>query len=207
MKYNTREEWLNAAVAIMTPHFKKKTYTIPPVRVSCGWPSKAPLSTTKRRIGECWPTEASSDGVTEIFISPYLDDVDEILGTLVHEVAHAVVGTAEKHNKVFGACARAVGLEGKLTATVSGPDLLEIQKAWAKELGKFPHAKLDLTKGPTKKQSTRMIKCECGTCGYVARTSKKWLDEVGAPHCPKHGAMHYDPPADDGGGDENEGED
>lgn len=204
MKHETREQWLNAAVALMTPLFKRKDYKVPPVRVSCGWPSKAPLSKTKRRIGECWATEASSDGVSEIFISPYLDNLDEILGTLVHEVVHAVVGVAEKHNKVFGKCARAVGLEGKLTATNSGPELLEIQKEWAKELGKYPHAKLDLSMSPVKKQSTRMIKCECMECGYVARTSKKWLDEVGAPHCPKHGEMHYDPPADDGGGEEEE---
>lgn len=194
MKHETREQWLNAAVKIMTPHFKQKDYKVPPVRVSCGWPSKAALSRTKRRIGECWATEASADGFSEIFISPYLDNTDEILGTLVHEVCHAVVGVAEGHNKVFGKCARAVGLEGKLTSTSSGEELLEIQKGWMKELGKYPHARLDLTKSPTKKQGTRMIKCECMECGYVARTSQKWLDEVGPPHCPKHGAMHYDAP-------------
>ncbi|MEX3924422.1 transcription elongation protein SprT [Paraburkholderia sp. BR10936] len=39
------------------------------------------------------------------------------------------------------------------------------------------------------KQSTRMIKCECPMCHYIARTSQKWIDEVGPPHCPLHGAM------------------
>jgi hypothetical protein len=39
------------------------------------------------------------------------------------------------------------------------------------------------------KQNTRMLKCECPMCGYIARTSQKWIDEVGPPHCPVHGAM------------------
>lgn len=45
----------------------------------------------------------------------------------------------------------------------------------------------DSSKAP--KQSTRMIKCECPMCHYIARTSQKWIDDVGAPHCPLHGAM------------------
>jgi hypothetical protein len=31
-------------------------------------------------------------------------------------------------------------------------------------------------------QGTRMLKLECSGCGYVARTTRKWL-EVGAPSC------------------------
>lgn len=33
------------------------------------------------------------------------------------------------------------------------------------------------------KQSTRMLKVECGSCGYTLRTTAKWL-EVGTPTCP-----------------------
>ena len=36
--------------------------------------------------------------------------------------------------------------------------------------------------GP-KKQTTRMLKCVCSECGYVARTTAKWLETVGAPLC------------------------
>ncbi|HYD29212.1 hypothetical protein [Brevundimonas sp.] len=46
--------------------------------------------------------------------------------------------------------------------------------------------------GGAKKQTARMIKCTCATCGYVARTSRMWIVEVGAPHCPRHGAMTTD---------------
>lgn len=35
-----------------------------------------------------------------------------------------------------------------------------------------------------KKQTTRMVKVVCAGCGYVARTTHKWLDEAGAPICP-----------------------
>jgi hypothetical protein len=42
---------------------------------------------------------------------------------------------------------------------------------------------LDITKLKTKKQSTRMVKCECPDCGYIVRTTRKWLEE-GAPICP-----------------------
>src|SRR3546814_9206867 len=26
--------------------------------------------------------------------------------------------------------------------------------------------------------------CECATCGYTARTARKWLEQAGAPLCP-----------------------
>lgn len=37
-----------------------------------------------------------------------------------------------------------------------------------------------------KKQTTRMLKCECPQCGYTVRTTRKWLD-VAVPVCPVHG--------------------
>ena len=192
MIYENRETWLAAAVKVATPLFVASGYTVPAVRVACGWPVTGGLSVKKRRIGECWAAEAATDGVSQIFISPWLDNQEEILATLVHEIVHAVVGHKAKHGKIFGACARKVGLEGKMTATVAGQVLSADIRDWLKVLGEFPHAKLDMLKGPVKKQTTRMVKCECAECGYVCRTTKKWL-EIGAPHCPVHGAMKFDP--------------
>jgi hypothetical protein len=40
-----------------------------------------------------------------------------------------------------------------------------------------------------KKQTTRLVKCECVTCQYPVRTTRIWIDNHGAPHCPSHGAM------------------
>jgi hypothetical protein len=208
-----REAWLARAVEVMTPLFEAQGYKVPPVRVSCGWPSSRGLSDKKRAIGECWDTEAAKDGVNQIFISPYLDQSTAdatLLATLVHEVVHAVVGIKVKHGKAFRKCALAVGLDGKMTATFAGEALKATIAQWEAQLGKYPHAQLDSLKRPTKKQSTRMIKCEC-SCGYTVRTTRKWLDEVGAPLCPcNKQPMKFELPADldpdgsddDDGGDE-----
>lgn len=210
--YKTREEWLEHAVELFTPLFKGAGYKVPRVRVACGWPSSRGTSKTKRTIGQCWANEASADGINQIFISPYLDDVageQGVLATLVHEVVHAVVGIKEAHNKVFKKCATAVGLVGKMTCTTAGEALVKQQVALHTLLGDYPHAKLDLTKSPVKKQTTRMHKCVCRhdadheECGYTVRLSQKWLDEVGAPHCPEHGEMAIEQKP-KGEGDENE---
>ncbi len=189
-KVETREQWLEAATGLIRVKFQSKGYQIPPVRVSVGWPSSGGLGEKKKTIGQCWSSSASSDGIVQVFISPWLDDVEGaqgVLSTLIHELIHAVFGTEEGHGKKFGKLARAVGLEGKLTATHAGTELLEYIKEVAKALGAFPHGKLDPKKSGIKKQGTRMIKCECpvSECGYVLRTSAKWI-LVGIPHCPVH---------------------
>jgi len=177
----TREQWLQNAVVAMEPLFNRVGYKIPAVRVSCGFPYAS-----KNAIGQCWDKSAASDKVAQLFVSPQVKDElapQGVLPILVHEVVHGVVGNDQKHNKVFGKCARAVGLEGKLTETVASAALIEEMKGWMKKLGEYPHATLNPGKRPTKKQTTRMIKCECKECGYVVRTSAKWL-EIGAPICP-----------------------
>jgi hypothetical protein len=206
MKHETREQYLKAAVELMRPLFKNKGYEIPPLHVTCGWPSSGGLGRTRKTIGQCWDSTASSDQKHQIFISPWLKDNDPTgpLSTLVHEVVHAVVGIAAKHGKKFKDCATAVGLEGKMTSTNAGPELMENIKGWELELGEYPHAKLDPSMSPVKKQSTRMYKCECLTCGFVVRTARKWLDEIGIPHCPKHGRMESDYIQEDEGGEGDE---
>jgi hypothetical protein len=193
----TRELWLLIAVEKLKPLFSDNGYKLPEVRVSCGWPSTGGTSRKKRTIGQCWTTEAAKDGITQIFISPYLEDIageQGVLATLVHELVHAVVGVKNKHNKIFGKAARAVGLEGKLTATSASESLCQTLYAIAKDIGDYPHAQLDALLSPTKKQTTRMLKAECIQCGYTVRLAKKWLDEVGAPCCPNHGKMEIPEP-------------
>jgi len=197
IRHDTREGWLLEAVGHTGPLFLRHGYVVPNIHVTCGWPSKGGLARKKRRVGECWAASASKDGVSQIFISPYLDDAGAeqgVLATLVHELVHAVVGNKEGHNKVFGKCARAIGLEGKLTATSAGEALLAEFKEWLAVLGKYPHSKLDSCKSPTKKQTTRLIKAEC-ECGYNVRVTRKWLEEVGAPICPHNKkAMKFEIP-------------
>lgn len=213
-KFKTREEYLNAAVEALRPVFLKADARIPAVKVSTGWPSSRGIAAKKRALGECWDASAATDNIPQVFISPYLVDplhIDAgdgcgVLPVLAHEIVHVVLGNKEGHSKKFRKLATDIGLEGKMTATNAGTELQEICKSIAESLGVYPHAQLDKTKGGNgkKKQGTRMIKCECETCGYAVRTTQKWL-EIGAPICPVsgHGPLKFDAPE---GGDE-DGED
>lgn len=196
IKYKTREEWLLAATSLMRPLFEKQGYTVPEVRVACGWPSRGGKS--GKVLGEAWCKTAASDKIPQIFITPRLDKTcgpQDVMSVLIHELCHATVGNENKHNKVFGKCARAVGLEGKLTATTACADLMQTFTKFMERLGEFPHARLNPMKAPTKKQSTRLIKCECPATGYNCRVTRKWLEEFGAPLSPKTGkAMIYEVP-------------
>ena len=204
----TREQWLIQAVGELSPMFKAQGYEVPAVHVTCGWPSSRGLSAKKPCIGECWDNKASADKVHQIFISPRLADPlggYGVLPTLAHEVAHAVVGIKNKHNKVFGKCVRAIGLEGKLTATTGGAEFLKACEVIVNKLGKYPHAELNPRNRPTAKQTTRLVKCECEACGYNVRVTRKWLDQTGAPLCPCNAkSMKFEIPDELGGGDDDE---
>ncbi len=174
----TRESWLNAAIVLLRDDLN----TIPDkVRVTCGWPSRSGRAKKKPAIGECWPPKCSEDGFTEIFINPTVSDSLEALAILTHELVHAAVGCEEGHRGKFRPTAMELGLEGKMTETTAGETLLVRLREIVTELGEYPHAKI--TPKDVKTQGTRMLKLLCGNCGYLARTSQKWLD-MGTPTCP-----------------------
>ena len=199
-----REQWLNLmADKYIRPMFASKGYTIPTnVRLSCSLASSG-IHTKRHQkkftLGECYSPTMSGDNTIEIMIVPTLADSARVIDVLIHELCHATVGNAEGHNKVFGACARAVGLEGKLTSTKAGEWLSAMIAEWIKAEGEYPHATLSTR---YKKQSTRMHKCDCA-CGYTMRISSKWL-KIATPRCPLgHGDMTHDfLPEDDGEGEE-----
>ena len=174
----TREQWLNALVKQMAPWFKKLGKPLPKVRVSIGFTSAGRRG---KAIGECWCETASDDGVFEIFIIPTIDDSKRVADIVAHELVHAAVGLKAKHGAAFKSVATALGLTGKMTATVAGPEFLEKIKPILAKLGPIPHAKL---KPGKPKQTTRLVKCMCGECGYIVRTTEKWINDVGAPLCP-----------------------
>ena len=157
------------------------------VRVTIGFPSTGGRG---RRIGECWSPAASSDEWGEIFVSPRLSDSVEIMGVMVHELIHAAVGTGAKHGAEFKAPTLAVGLEGKMTATKVSDALRARLQGWIDARGPYPAGSLNME--TRKKQTTRLLKAECETCGYVVRVTNKWVVDVGPPHCPDHGAMAVD---------------
>lgn len=179
----TREHWLGRFVAAISPDFAELGYPLPArIRVSCGWPSRAGLSTNRQRIGEAWSPVCSADGTHETFLSPVLGDAEAVGHVLVHELVHHAVGVQHGHKGPFRKLALAIGLTGKMTATVAGPRLAERLHALTTKIGPYPHAALTGSNG-RKKQTTRMLKVECSACGCTVRMTRKWLDDAGAPVC------------------------
>lgn len=178
-KHKHKEVWLGEALdQFVRPHFEAAGYKVPEhVRISTGWPSRGGLATKQRTIGQAWTVDSSDDGVHETIISLYLDDPIKVLGVLIHEVVHHVVGVEQGHGKAFADCMKAVGLCGKPTATEESEELVCELKKWIKTLGQYPHAKLDGNN--QKKQSTRLLKLECAACGCKVRATAKWIDEYG----------------------------
>lgn len=178
----TREEWLENAVEALRPLFREVTgRELPPVRVSAGFPGGG---SARKRVGECWATFTATDKISNIFISPVLDDEVEVLATLAHELVHALDNCKSGHKGAFSKIAKAIGLTGKMTATVAGDELRELLVEIAAELGDYPHGKVTLGSS-IKKQSTRMLKVECPSgSGYLVRMTRTWLDTFGAPICP-----------------------
>lgn len=184
MSAETREAYLLRAADWMRENlFAPIGVTVPPVRVSTGFTGSR---SGNRAIGSCWNAKASADGLAQVFISPVLSDSARVLDVLAHELIHAAHPDA-KHGKVFKRTALAIGLEGKMTATIAGEALAKRLNALSCPetgvLGPYPHAQLDPGQSGVKKQSTRLLKIECQACEFVARASNKALTEVGIPYC------------------------
>lgn len=184
MSTETREAYLLRAADWMRANlFAPVGVTVPPVRVSTGFTGSR---SGNRAIGSCWNGKASADGLAQVFISPVLSETARVLDVLAHELVHAAHPDAG-HGKVFKKTALAIGLEGKMRATVAGEALAKRLNALACPetgvLGPYPHAQLDPGQSGVKKQTTRMLKLECPDCGFVCRASNKAITEVGIPFC------------------------
>ena len=183
MTAKTREEWLGQATERLLALVADRTELKPPkkVQASVGFPQQ---DRNGKVIGQCWAS-TSGNGVSQVFISPTLKAPIKVLETLLHELIHAADDCQHAHKGPFGKAIRQVGLAGKPTATTAkrGSELYQLLQLLANDLGPYPHAGLKLGYRMTKKQTTRMIKCECDDCGYTVRTTKKWL-EVAVPTCP-----------------------
>lgn len=178
MKHDTREAWLLEATTILRDGlFKRHGHAVPTVKVSVGFPGGG---SARKRIGEHWHPNATTDKVGQVFINPTIEDAGRALDVLTHELVHAVVPDAG-HKKPFKRIAVAIGLEGKMTATHAGEKLAAKLKKLSDQLGPYPHGAINL--GMRKKQTTRLIKVEC-PCGYTARVTRKWIEALGAPLCP-----------------------
>lgn len=190
----TRDQWLNLMCAHLRSDFERAGFPFPThVRVTCGWPSTGARS--GKRLGEAWSQTASAGNVPETFISPILSDSVQVLGVLVHELCHHAVGCDHGHGHLFRNCALAVGLEGKMTATTVSASLFARLDDLVHVFGRYPHQAL-IPPAHANKQTTRLLRIECGHCGCLARMTKKAIADAGLPTCGCGGAFQcpdFDP--------------
>tara|TARA_E500000318_G_scaffold31690_2_gene31500 strand:- start:1882 stop:2460 length:579 start_codon:yes stop_codon:yes gene_type:complete len=179
-----REEYLTKAAKLLNSQvFKQHGYEVPKdVKISCSWSPSGNAGQKARTLGTCFPRALSKAGVNEINISPSLDDSIRVLDVLTHELIHAIDDCKSGHKGLFRKIAVAVGLEGKMTATVAGEELTEQLEAISKKLGKYPHAQVDLSN--RKKQTVRNIKVACNSCEFSFRTSRANISKMHIWNCP-----------------------
>lgn len=181
-QFQTREEWLVAAVAELRPQFDY--FAAAPaaqrIRVACGFPASWKRS---KALGECWIDKASSDGTHEILIAPTIENAREVLAVLIHELIHTTPGSFN-HGKTFQKSADALGLipcaARGYKATSPGPQFDSMYGAILAGLGPYPHAALNASTRKT--QGTRLLKAFCPSCGYTIRLTAKWANQ-GLPTC------------------------
>lgn len=180
---DTREAWLGRAAKAIAETILEG-HAVPPLRISVGFAHRSSKAT-----GQCWPAQAAEDGVNQVFIAPMRGEANtvDILGTVLHEMIHAVDDCQSGHKGNFIVIARSVGLLPKFTSSMNRTEeLTERLGGIAERLGAFPHAALDVmgrAADTPKKQEARMLKVVCPDDGYLVRTTAKWL-EVGMPSCP-----------------------
>lgn len=180
----TRESWMLAAISALTPRFPADV-TVPPVRVSFGWPGGRGNKTNV--VGQCFMPDAVADGLPAIFVSPKQGDPVDVLETILHEMVHATGATG--HTSAFGKIAGAVGLSKPWKSTPAGPELKAELAILAEQLGELPHSAVrpgnleGIKGGAPNTQTTRMIKLTCPDDGYTVRTTRKWI-ALGVPACP-----------------------
>jgi hypothetical protein len=177
-----REQWLDAAVDLFREHFKQAGIKLPKkIQASVGWPSFAMKSAV---IAESWPKKVSKDNTSHIFISPKLSDPVEVLSTLAHELVHVSLDCEGGHMHDFQKRARAIGLQSPWVSPNGTWEFIVKMGDWSVQLGKYPHSGFkQRSDAYGKPATTYLIKIWCDNCGYVARTTEKWIQK-GLPICP-----------------------
>jgi hypothetical protein len=144
----------------------------------------------------------------------------QLAGTTIHELGHALAGWGAGHGNEWKRGADRLGLRkakaAGMTYTLAAFDAKVREQVAGIAEGLAADGKpafrsaawLGITLKPSTKGCTagtgtkggksrgtgsgsRLLKVECEECGYVARVTRKWLDEAGAPFCgyEGHGRM------------------
>jgi len=169
----TREEYLQKAKDELNDRvFKQAGYKIPDVKISCSW-ALGTADKNKTTLGQCFPRSWSKADINEIMIMPTVDDSEQAIDILAHELVHAVDDNKSGHGAGFRKICLAVGLNGssQMRHACAGDELKQTIAEIVKDIGLYPHSELQIHK--RKKQSTRMIKVSCTECNFSYRTSRK----------------------------------
>jgi hypothetical protein len=215
----TREEWLVHLLDDLRPLFSAEGLELPPkIRLTCGFPSVGGLIGRKNvRVGECWQAEASGDEHFEVFVNPIVAHPFEVARIVVHELVHTLYpghkrdfASAARKMRLGGKPTATVRTE-EFDALVA-PILAELGRYPHETLRAISAPSKKQGTRLLKAECLSDVRvCDCGddgdegvescpvhgdsgddsdgVCGYVVRVTSMWVDALGAPHCPVHGAM------------------
>ena len=180
-KFEFKEQYLYEAAKIMKDKlFKPVGVELPEdIEFSASFPARAALPSSNggsHTVGVCYPREMSQDKHILVHVSPLIGDELEALAILAHELCHASDNCSSGHRNHFRKTALDIGLEGKMTSTHAGDQLIAKLKGMVDVLGEYPQVSLAVQK---RVSGTRNLLIECVNpqCGLKMRTSKKQIDE------------------------------
>jgi hypothetical protein len=182
-----RIDWLEQAYRLLREELLPEA----PERISItfGFPSTGARKSKNQRLGEYahrfmqgYPDHPVNSGFISLHPTIF-NNPSRVLDVLLHEMIHSACPEAG-HKGMFRTLARRVGLTGKMTATVAGPELTtKLEGFLTDRLPPMPPGYGDIAP-LRKKQSTRMRKYLCPECGQIIRAASDELYAI-CGHCAK----------------------
>lgn len=198
----SREEWLTEAARIMWPWVVTEAKNLERTIKTQFGSMRFSISlmsggfTDRKSIGHVQYKESTKNEKHEIRISPSMgyakksptiSDSIRVCDIVLHEMIH-VACPLEGHRGMFPKLMRALGLEGKPTATYATkgtPLYKRIRSEVISEIGNFPHKRVDLgLKRGKRGIGSRMLKITCTHCEIILRASALWAPLVHEEPCP-----------------------
>lgn len=179
----TREQWLNECADLILDEIIRPVWDVRDdlkIKISVGFMPGARGSSKRQAIGMCFKSKCSEERYNEIFIVPTINDSAQVLHVLAHELIHAVDDCQHGHRGPFIQMMNAIGLIGKPTATIAGPQLAAHLAQYIEMLGEIPHAKMNFSSQPRQVNRNLLVKCE--HCGFKFNTSRTQIELVLAQH-------------------------
>ena len=176
-----RIDWLEQAYRLLREELLPEA----PERISItfGFPSTGARKSKNQRLGEYahqflqgYPDYPVNSGFISLHPTIF-NNPSRVLDVLLHEMIHAAV-PEDGHRGRFRKLAKRCGLTGRMTATVAGPELsAKFEGFLADRLPPMSPGYGDLAPA-RKKQTTRMLKYTCPSCGQIIRAANDNLNAV-----------------------------